>query len=95
MGIESSEVEAIAHLARIEVTDEAVARYARDLSGILEFVEQMDRVDTREVEPMAHPLGATQRLREDEVSEPSRRDDYQAGAPAVEAGFYLVPRVVE
>ncbi|MFP4130467.1 MAG: Asp-tRNA(Asn)/Glu-tRNA(Gln) amidotransferase subunit GatC [Halorhodospira sp.] len=95
MAIEAKEVEAIAHLARIQVDDGAVAGYARDLSGILDFVEQMGTVDTQGVEPMAHPWDAAQRLRPDEVTEPSRRDHYQAGAPAVEAGLYLVPRVVE
>ncbi|MBK1726133.1 Asp-tRNA(Asn)/Glu-tRNA(Gln) amidotransferase subunit GatC [Halorhodospira neutriphila] len=95
MAIETADVEGIAHLARIEIDEQARAGYARDLSGILSFVEQMNAVDTSEVEPMAHPLDATQRLRPDEATEPDRRDRYQAGAPAVEAGLYLVPRVVE
>ncbi len=95
MAIEAKEVQAIAHLARIQVDDAAVEGYARDLSGILDFVEQMGAVDTAGVDPMAHPFDATQRLRPDEVTEPNRRDHYQAGAPAVEAGLYLVPRVVE
>ncbi len=95
MAIEAKEVEAIAHLARIQVEDDAIAGYARDLSGILDLVEQMGQVDTEGVEPMAHPWDAAQRLRPDEVTEPNRRDDYQAGAPEVASGLYLVPRVVE
>ncbi len=95
MAIEAEEVQQIAHLARIRIDEEAVSGYARDLNGILEFVEQMGSVDTDGVEPMAHPWDAVQRLRPDEVTEPNRRDHYQSGAPAVEAGLYLVPRVVE
>ncbi|MBK1734030.1 Asp-tRNA(Asn)/Glu-tRNA(Gln) amidotransferase GatCAB subunit C [Halorhodospira abdelmalekii] len=95
MAIEAAEVKVIAHLARIGIEEEAVAGYARSLSEILGFVEQMSAVDTTGVEPLAHPLDATQRLRPDEVTEPDQRELYQAGAPAVEAGLYLVPRVVE
>ncbi|MFW6380088.1 MAG: Asp-tRNA(Asn)/Glu-tRNA(Gln) amidotransferase subunit GatC [Halorhodospira sp.] len=95
MAIEAKEVEAIAHLARIQVDEQAVAGYARDLSGILDFVEQMGSAPTEGVAPMAHPWDATQRLRPDEITEPSCREHYQASAPAVEAGLYLVPRVVE
>ncbi|ABM61780.1 Asp-tRNA(Asn)/Glu-tRNA(Gln) amidotransferase subunit GatC [Halorhodospira halophila] len=95
MAIDADEVQQIAHLARIRIDEEAVSGYARDLTGILAFVEQMGNVDTDGVEPMAHPWDATQRLRPDEVTEPNLREHYQSGAPAVEAGLYLVPRVVE
>lgn len=95
MALGDEEVRAIAHLARIRIDDDAVDGYAKDLSGILEFVDQMANVDTEGVEPMAHPLDATQRLRPDEVTEPDRREHYQRCAPSVEAGLYLVPRVVE
>lgn len=95
MALEEQDVRNIAHLARIGIEDGDVDGYARDLSGILEFVDQMAAVDTTGVEPMAHPLDATQRLRPDEAVEPDRRDHYQQCAPATEAGLYLVPRVVE
>lgn len=95
MAIEVEEVKVIAYLARIGVEEEAVDGYADSLSEILGFVEQMNSVDTSGVEPMAHPLDETQRLRPDEVTEEDNRDTYQSGAPAVEAGLYLVPRVVE
>ncbi len=95
MSLEESDVERIAHLARLEIAPADVAAYARSLAGILDFVAQMDAVDTTGVEPMAHPLSVVQRLREDVVTETDRREDFQAIAPRVEAGLYLVPRVIE
>ena len=58
-------------------------------------MEQLDAVDTSGVKPMAHPLDASQRLRPDQVSEDDRRDEFQRIAPRVEAGLYLVPKVIE
>ena len=95
MALESGEVEKIAHLARIAIRAQDVPEYRRNLSRILEFVEQMDAVDTRDVEPMAHPQDAVQRLRPDEVTETDRRERFQAIASRVDAGFYLVPKVIE
>jgi len=95
MAIDGDEITRIAHLARLEVADEAVARTAEELANILEFVGQMNSVDTSDVTPMAHPLDANQRLRADQITETDRRSEYQAGAPAVENGLYLVPKVLE
>lgn len=95
MAIPEHEVARIAHLARLRMPREAVPGYAAELSRILDFVAQMEAVDTSGVTPMAHPLDGTQRLREDRVSEPDRRSEYQRHAPAVENGLYLVPRVIE
>ncbi len=95
MSLSTEEVRKIAHLARIAVSEDEVAENADNLSSILDFVHQMNAVDTAGVTPMAHPQHATQRLRPDVVTEPDRRDKYQAIAPAVERGLYLVPRVVE
>ena len=95
MALGKEEVEQIAHLARVAVDADDIPEYARNLSDILDFVEQMNAVDTADVEPMAHPLDMAQRLREDEVSEPDQRERFQAIAPAVEAGLYLVPKVID
>jgi aspartyl-tRNA(Asn)/glutamyl-tRNA(Gln) amidotransferase subunit C len=95
MSLEPSEVEKIAHLARLALPPELVARYASELSGILDLVEQMNAVDTRGIEPMAHPLEGSQRLRSDEVTETDQHQLFQRIAPSVEAGLYLVPRVIE
>ena len=87
--------ENIAHLARLAIDDADIPNYANNLSNILELVEQMNAIDTTDVEPMAHPLDAVQRLRKDEVTEQNQRDHYQQVAPLTEAGLYLVPKVIE
>jgi aspartyl-tRNA(Asn)/glutamyl-tRNA(Gln) amidotransferase subunit C len=95
MALEVSQVEKIAHLARLGIDADDVPEYARNLSAILAFVEQLNRVDTTGVEPLAHPLEATQRLRPDVVTEPDEREKFLRNAPLTEAGLYLVPRVIE
>ena len=95
MSLEKDDVEKIAHLARLGISDADVPNYARNLSDILTLVEQMSAVDTRGVTPMAHPLDAQQRLRADEVTETNQREQLQANAPQVEAGLFLVPQVIE
>ena len=95
MSLGPAEVAKIAHLARLAIRDEDVPAYARNLSAILELVEQMNAVDTAGVLPMAHPLDMAQRLRADEIGESNQREQFQAIAPSVEAGLYLVPKVIE
>ncbi|QII99859.1 Asp-tRNA(Asn)/Glu-tRNA(Gln) amidotransferase subunit GatC [Stutzerimonas balearica] len=95
MAIERSEVEKIAHLARLGLAESDLPRTTETLNNILGLIDRMQAVDTSGVEPLAHPLETTQRLRADEVTEANHRDDYQAIAPAVENGLYLVPRVIE
>lgn len=95
MSLGPAEVEKIAHLARLAIDVEDVPGYARDLSSILGLVDQMNAVDTSQVETMAHPLDMAQRMRADEPSEENKRDVFQTIAPQVEAGLYLVPKVIE
>jgi aspartyl-tRNA(Asn)/glutamyl-tRNA(Gln) amidotransferase subunit C len=95
MSLDRSDVEKIAHLARLALNETQVDAYAKDLSNILNLVEQLESSDTDQVEPMAHPLHMLQRLRQDRVTEENRRQDNQAIAPSVEAGLYLVPKVIE
>ena len=95
MSLERSDVEKIAHLARLEVAEADIPETARNLSNILDLVAQMDAVDTEGVTPMAHPLDAVQRLRIDEVTETNQREAFQQIAPATENGLYLVPKVIE
>lgn len=96
MTLTRRDVENIAHLARLRITETEMPVYVASLSAILEFVEQLAAAPTDGVAPMAHPLeGQVQRLREDCVTESDRRDAYQANAAAVEAGLYLVPKVIE
>ncbi len=95
MSLKPQDVNNIAHLARLEIDSADVEDYARDLSSILELVEQMNQVDTENVQPMAHPTDAVQRLRDDEVLETNQRDKFQGIAPDVEHGLYRVPKVIE
>jgi len=95
MTLALDDVKRIAHLARIEVTDQEASGYLQQLSEIFQLVEQMQAVDTRGVEPMAHAQEVYQRLRQDAVTETDRRADFQAVAPQTEAGLYLVPKVIE
>ena len=95
MALERSDVEKIAHLARLGLSEADLPRTTETLNNILGLIDQMQAVDTSGVEPLAHPLEATQRLRPDAVTETEHRDAYQTIAPAVEEGLYLVPKVIE
>ena len=95
MNLDRAEVEKIATLARLAIKEENIAEYTENLSNILDLVDQMQAEDTENVEPLAHPLEAVQRLRLDEVSEPDQREHFQSIAPETEAGLYLVPKVIE
>ena len=95
MSLDKSDVESIAHLARLEISESDIPGYAENLSNILDLVEQLGSVDTSDVTPMAHPLHMAQRLRVDEVTETNQREHFQEHAPAVENGLFLVPKVIE
>lgn len=95
MSLSRDDVAKIAHLARLDVTPDKTEALGRELSSILDLVAQMDAIDTSDVTPMAHPLEMAQRLRADDVTEQDNRDRYQATAPAVENGLFLVPKVIE
>jgi aspartyl-tRNA(Asn)/glutamyl-tRNA(Gln) amidotransferase subunit C len=96
MSLSRHDVQNIAHLARLAITEAELAVYVDSLSKILSFVEQLNAADTAAVEPMAHPLAAqVQRMRPDEVLDADLREKYQRNASRVEAGLYLVPKVIE
>lgn len=95
MVLTEEEVKKIAHLARLNLTAEEMAYFTPQLSTILQFIEQMNKISTDTVEPLAHPLEASQRLRQDVVTEKNQREKFQSIAPEVEAGLYLVPKVIE
>jgi aspartyl-tRNA(Asn)/glutamyl-tRNA(Gln) amidotransferase subunit C len=96
MTLSRQDVEKIAHLARLSITDQEMPVYVKSLSSIVDFVDELSRVQTGDVLPMAHPLdGQHQRLRADVVSESDHHEKYQCNAPAVQAGLYVVPRVIE
>jgi len=95
MSLTPDDVQKIAQLARLAVTDDEKSAIATDLTNILDLFEQMGKIDTQDVVPMSHPLHMTQRLREDAVTETDQREKFQSIAPAVENGLYLVPKVIE
>jgi aspartyl-tRNA(Asn)/glutamyl-tRNA(Gln) amidotransferase subunit C len=95
MPLTAADVERIAHLARLHITPEETQRTLAQLNDIFAMIEQIQAVDTTGIEPMAHPLGGTQRLRDDAVTETDVRDAAQRNAPAAQDGLFLVPRVVE
>ena len=95
MSLDRTDVERIAHLARLEVGEQELAAYAETLSRILGLIEQMNAVDTEGIAPMSHPLDAGLRFRADEVTETDQREVFQSIAPSAQAGLYLVPKVIE
>ncbi|MDH5518480.1 MAG: Asp-tRNA(Asn)/Glu-tRNA(Gln) amidotransferase subunit GatC [Gammaproteobacteria bacterium] len=95
MSLDAEQVKKIAHLARIEINEADIPGYAATLSNILDLVDQMAAVNTDDVEPMAHPMDASQRLRADVVTETNQREQFQSVAPKTEDGLYLVPQVIE
>ena len=95
MSLTPQDVRRIAELARLELGAAEAAQTLEQLNQVFGLIETMTGVDTSGVEPMTHARDLPLRLRDDLVTEPDRRDDYQKGAPAVERGLYLVPKVIE
>lgn len=95
MSLTPDQLQRIAVLARIDVSGEELRGVTERLNRVLGLIDQLQSVDTQGIEPMSHALDLVQRLRPDEVTEPDRREAYQKGAPAVEKGLYLVPKVIE
>lgn len=95
MALELDDVKRVARLARIAVTDEEARSALQQLGGIFTLIEHMQAVDVSRIEPMSHAQDIILRLREDEVTEDNARERLLAVAPEVEAGLYLVPKVIE
>jgi len=95
IALSKDDVYKIAHLARLGIASDDLAQYATELSNTLDLIANMDRVATDNVVPMAHPLNCIQRARTDVITESDNREKLQKLAPKVEAGLYLVPKVIE
>jgi aspartyl-tRNA(Asn)/glutamyl-tRNA(Gln) amidotransferase subunit C len=95
VSLTAGDVNKIAYLARLGISPKDSDSYATDLSNILDLVAQMNQISTDNITPMAHPLDQVQYLRPDQVTEGNRRDHYQRCAAQIEAGLYLVPKVIE
>jgi aspartyl-tRNA(Asn)/glutamyl-tRNA(Gln) amidotransferase subunit C len=95
MSLTLEDVRRIAHLARIEISDEDADATRKQLNGIFRLIERMQAVDTAGIGPMAHAWDVSQRLRIDTVTEGDQHALFQSVAPLVENGLYLVPKVIE
>ena len=95
MSVDRSDVEKAAHLARLGLSSSETDHHLQDLQQILSLIEQMQAVDTNNIEPLSSPLDAVQPMREDRVTETDHRDKFQLLAPATDKNHYLVPKVIE
>jgi aspartyl-tRNA(Asn)/glutamyl-tRNA(Gln) amidotransferase subunit C len=95
MQVDEATVMRIAKLARIKVTETEAKGLVGELSGILEWVKQLDEVDTSKVEPMTSVVAISMRLREDKVTDGEIADQVTKNAPKSEDNFFVVPKVVE
>ncbi len=95
MSLDSTDIDKLCELARLAIPADEVADVSAKLSDIVALVDQLKAADTAGVEPMAHPLDRSQRLRVDSATEDVDRELYQDNAPAVERGLYLVPKVID
>jgi aspartyl-tRNA(Asn)/glutamyl-tRNA(Gln) amidotransferase subunit C len=95
MQVDEATVRRIARLARIKVTDAEAKALEGELSGILDWVKQLDELDTTGVEPMTAVVSTSLKMREDRVTDGGIADDIVANAPAREDHFFVVPKVVE
>ena len=95
MSLSTKDVEKVARLARLSMNAEEIESARAQLSGIFDLIAEMQAVNTSGIEPMSHAQDVAQRLRADEVTEHNQRAAFQAVAPQVEDGLYLVPKVIE
>ena len=95
MAVDADTVRKVAKLARISVKDAELEPLAQEISGILDWIEQLQEVDVDGVEPMTSAVPMRLKRREDVVTDGQRRDDVLANAPEAREGFFSVPKVVE
>lgn len=95
MSLNTNDIKKVAQLARLAMSEAEIAAAQAQLNGIFGLIAEMQAVDTANVEPMSHSQDLTQRLRADVVTEADQRAAFQAIAPQVEQGLYLVPKVIE
>lgn len=95
MSVDRDTVHRIAHLARIAITEEEAKRLEKELSGILDWVAQLDEIDTSGVEPMTRVVAMIMKKRKDVVTEGGCADDILKNAPFVDDHYFVVPKIVE
>ena len=95
MTITKEELNNLMQLSRLRIEEKDTEELQQELSRILGLMDELRKVDTENVLPLANPCDDIQRLRKDEITESDQRAKWQKNAPAIEAGLYLVPKVVE
>jgi aspartyl-tRNA(Asn)/glutamyl-tRNA(Gln) amidotransferase subunit C len=95
MSISKDTISKVAHLARISLNDDEIPKITQSISDILVLIDKMQDIDTSNIEPLANPHDATQRLREDVVTAINEREKLLSNAPESENGLFLVPKVIE
>lgn len=95
MSVTDKDVQYIANLARLQVTDEEAKSYAKDMSSILEYMELLNEVDTSSVAPLEHVIDLDSRFRKDEAKEPLSHEDALKNAPDADSDYFRVPKVIE
>ena len=94
MKIIKDEVLYVAHLARLELDEASIEKFAGQIDEILGYIEKLNQVDTRDVKPTSHAIFLTNAFREDEEKEPIDRELALANAPEKEGGNFVVPKIV-
>ena len=95
MSINKDQIKYLSLLSRMDIQESEINDVEEKLTKIIDFVDQLQSIDTDEIEPMAHPLNQSQRLRVDKVVEENNRDKIQKNSKSIERGMYIVPKVIE
>ena len=95
LSINKDEIKYLSLLSRMDIDKNEIKDVEEKLSKIIDFVDQLQTISTDDIEPMAHPLNQSQRLRIDEVTETNDRENIQKNAQQIEKGMYLVPKVID
>jgi len=95
LSINKDQIKYLSLLSRMDIQESEINDVEEKLTKIIDFVDQLQSIDTDEIEPMAHPLNQSQRLRADRVVEENNRDKIQKNTESTERGMYIVPKVIE
>ena len=95
MSIDKSDIKHLCNLSKLNLDEDEQSLFLKQMQSILGMIEELQEVDTGDIEPMAHPLQMTQRLRVDEITEFNERDKYQKNTEFTEDGFYKVPKEID
>ena len=95
MSINKDQIKYLSLLSRMDIQESEMNDVEEKLTKIIDFVDQLQSIDTDEIQPMAHPLNQFQRLRADKVIEENNRDEIQKNTKSTERGMYIVPKVIE